>query len=60
MARGGDLKPGDLVIYYPDAHHVGGMYVGGDGYVIHASTFGVPVKVVPLDEAGPFNSGRRF
>ncbi len=53
-----DLKAGDLVIYYPDAHHVG-MYVG-DGYVIHASTFGVPVKVVPLDEAGPFNSGRRF
>ncbi len=53
-----DLKPGDLVIYYPDAHHVG-MYVG-DGYVIHASTFGVPVKVEPLDEAGPYNSARRF
>jgi peptidoglycan DL-endopeptidase CwlO len=54
----GDLKPGDLIIYYPDAHHVG-MYVG-DGYVIHASTFGVPVKVVPIDEAGPFNSARRY
>ena len=53
-----DLKPGDLIIYYPDAHHVG-MYVG-DGYVIHASTFGVPVKVVPIDEAGPYNSARRF
>ncbi|MBD0860058.1 C40 family peptidase [Gordonia sp. zg691] len=53
-----DLKPGDLIIYYPDAHHVG-MYVG-EGYVIHASTFGVPVKVVPLDEAGPYNSARRF
>ncbi|MEE4023206.1 NlpC/P60 family protein [Gordonia sp. PKS22-38] len=53
-----NLRPGDLIIYYPDAHHVG-MYVG-DGYVIHASTFGVPVKVVPVDEAGPFNSARRY
>ena len=51
------LQPGDLIIYYPDAHHVG-MYVG-DGYVIHASTFGVPVKVVPVDGAGPFLSARR-
>lgn len=53
-----DLQPGDLIIYYSDAHHVG-MYVG-DGYVIHASTFGVPVKVVPIDDAGPFNAGRRY
>lgn len=53
-----DLKPGDLIIYYGDAHHVG-MYVG-DGYVIHASTFGVPVAVVPVDKAGPFNSARRY
>lgn len=52
------LLPGDLIIYYSDAHHVG-MYVG-DGYVIHASTFGVPVKVVPLDKAGPFQSARRY
>lgn len=53
-----NLQPGDLIIYYPDAHHVG-MYVG-NGYVIHASTFGVPVKVVPVDEAGPFSSARRY
>lgn len=53
-----DLKPGDLIIYYPDAHHVG-MYVG-DGYVIHASTFGVPVAVVPIDKGGPYNSARRY
>lgn len=53
-----NLKPGDLIIYYSDAHHVG-MYVG-DGYVIHASTFGVPVKVVPIDEAGPYNTARRY
>lgn len=52
------MEPGDLIIYYSDAHHVG-MYVG-DGYVIHASTFGVPVKVVPVDQAGPFQSARRY
>lgn len=52
------LQPGDLIIYYPDASHVG-MYVG-NGYVIHASTFGVPVKVVPVDDAGPYNSARRY
>ncbi len=53
-----DLKPGDLIIYYPDAHHVG-MYVG-DGYVIHASTFGVPVAVVPVDKGGQYNTARRY
>ncbi len=53
-----DLQPGDLIIYYPGASHVG-MYVG-DGYVIHASTFGVPVKVVPVDEAGPYTAARRY
>ncbi|AVM01021.1 hydrolase Nlp/P60 [Gordonia iterans] len=53
-----DLKPGDLIIHYDDAHHVS-MYVG-DGYVIHASTFGVPVAVVPVDKAGPFNTARRY
>ncbi|SIS20788.1 C40 family peptidase [Williamsia sterculiae] len=53
-----DLQPGDLIIYYPDATHVG-MYVG-EGFVIHASTFGVPVKVVPIDAAGPYNSARRY
>ncbi|MBD0022617.1 C40 family peptidase [Gordonia pseudamarae] len=52
------LEPGDLIIYYPDASHVG-MYVG-NGYVIHASTFGIPVKVVPVDDAGPYNTARRY
>ena len=53
-----DLRPGDLIIYYEDASHVG-MYVG-DGYVVHASTFGVPVKVVPIDDAGPYKAARRY
>lgn len=52
------LRPGDLIIYYPDATHVG-MYIG-NGYVVHASTFGVPVKVAPIDGAGPYNSARRY
>ncbi|MFK4149312.1 C40 family peptidase [Streptomyces sp. NPDC004065] len=29
-------RPGDLIVYYSDRHHVG-MYVGG-GQIIHAST----------------------
>ncbi|WP_371865345.1 C40 family peptidase [Gordonia spumicola] len=53
-----DLQPGDLIIYYSSASHVG-MYVG-DGFVIHASTFGVPVAVVPIDKAGPYNAARRY
>ncbi|MEV4491116.1 NlpC/P60 family protein [Micromonospora coxensis] len=48
-----DLRPGDLVFYYADLHHVG-MYVGG-GWVVHASRAGVPVKMKRLDD-GPINS----
>ncbi|WP_235831288.1 NlpC/P60 family protein [Gordonia zhaorongruii] len=54
----GDLRPGDLIIYYPGATHVG-MYVG-HGMVVHASTYGIPVQVVPVDEAGPYNAARRY
>ena len=52
-----DLLPGDLVLYYSDASHVG-MYAG-NGNIVHASTFGVPVKVAPLD-AYPFYGARRY
>ncbi len=52
------LEPGDVVNYYSDASHTG-IYVG-DGMVVHASTFGVPVRVVPLDGAGPFHNARRY
>ena len=47
-----DPQPGDVINFYSDASHTG-IYVG-DGMVVHASTFGQPVKVVPLDGAGPF------
>ncbi|QCB28825.1 C40 family peptidase [Corynebacterium endometrii] len=40
------LQPGDIVGYFPGVTHVG-MYIG-DGQVVHASTYGVPVQVVPL------------
>ncbi|NLU82888.1 C40 family peptidase [Rhodococcus sp. HNM0569] len=41
------LQPGDVVIIYDDASHVG-LYAG-NGNLLHASTFGVPVKVESLD-----------
>ncbi|MGL4305328.1 MAG: NlpC/P60 family protein [Mycobacteriaceae bacterium] len=53
-----DLQPGDVITYYEDASHVA-LYIG-DGYVVHAPTFGVPVKVVPIAGAGPVNDARRF
>jgi cell wall-associated NlpC family hydrolase len=48
-----NLRAGDLVFYYSDLHHVG-MYVG-NGWVVHASQAGVPVKMKKIDD-GPINS----
>lgn len=52
-----DIRPGDLVIYYPGATHVG-MYAG-DGLVLHAPTYGVPVKLEAV-EAMPVSGIRRY
>ncbi|SDL83508.1 Cell wall-associated hydrolase, NlpC family [Corynebacterium mycetoides] len=41
------LQPGDIVGYYPGVTHVG-MYIG-NGQVVHASDYGIPVQVVPLN-----------
>ena len=41
-----DLEPGDLVFFFPDISHVG-IYVG-DGLMIDAPDFGVPVHVEPI------------
>lgn len=41
-----ELRPGDLVFYYADLHHVG-MYVG-NGWIVHASRAGEPVKMRKL------------
>lgn len=52
-----NLQPGDVVVFYNDASHVG-IYAG-DGNIVHASTFGVPVKVQSMDSF-PFHSARRY
>jgi cell wall-associated NlpC family hydrolase len=62
LAQGGQavsmdqIQPGDLVTYYSDASHVG-IYIG-DGMMVHASTFGVPVRVAPVDNAPIYNVRR--
>jgi peptidoglycan DL-endopeptidase CwlO len=40
------LEPGDLVFFFSDISHVG-MYVG-DGLMVDAPTFGIPVHVEPI------------
>lgn len=52
-----DLQPGDVVLFYPDASHVG-LYAG-NGNVLHASTFGVPVKVQSM-ASFPYYGARRY
>jgi cell wall-associated NlpC family hydrolase len=52
------LRPGDVVVFYPTASHVG-IYAGG-GQVIHAPTAGRTVVEVPVDAAGPYNRARRY
>ncbi|BBX16019.1 endopeptidase [Mycolicibacterium duvalii] len=62
LARGGQpvsrdqMQPGDLVTYYSDASHVG-IYIGG-GQMVHASTYGTPVRVAPVDNAPIYNVRR--
>lgn len=53
----GQLRPGDLVLFYRPVSHVG-IYVG-NGQVVHASTSGTPVKISSMN-AMPFNSARRL
>ena len=50
------MQPGDVIAYYSDASHVG-IYVG-NGKMVHASTYGVPVAVVPVDNAPIYNVRR--
>ena len=64
MAQGGqpvalsDLQPGDVLTFYSDASHAG-LYIG-DGMMIHSSTYGVPVRVVPMNSSGPIYDARRY
>jgi cell wall-associated NlpC family hydrolase len=50
------LRPGDLVFYYSDLHHVG-MYVG-NGWLVHASRPGVPVQMKRYDDGNIHSFGR--
>lgn len=52
----GEMQPGDVVAYYGDASHVG-LYIG-DGMMVHASTYGQPVKVAPVGNAPIYNVRR--
>ncbi len=64
LAHGGqpvslsDLQPGDVLTFYSDASHAG-IYIG-DGLMIHSSTYGVPVRVVPMTSSGPIYDARRY
>ena len=44
--------------FYSDASHAG-IYIG-DGMMIHSSTYGLPVRVVPMNAAGPIYDARRY
>ena len=52
-----DLQPGDIVTFYSDVSHAG-IYIG-DGLMVHASTYGTPVKVAPISNA-PIHNARRY
>lgn len=51
------MQPGDVIFFYSDISHVG-IYAG-NGLMVHASTFGVPVAVAPINTT-PFHSARRY
>lgn len=51
------LQPGDVVVFYNDASHVG-LYAG-NGNILHSSTFGVPVKVESMASM-PYSGARRY
>lgn len=63
LAQGGqpvsvaDVQPGDIVTFYDDVSHAG-IYIG-DGMMVHASTYGTPVKVAPISSA-PIHNVRRY
>lgn len=52
-----DLQLGDIVTFYSDVSHAG-IYIG-DGMMVHASTYGTPVRVAPIASA-PIHNARRY
>jgi cell wall-associated NlpC family hydrolase len=53
-----ELAPGDLVFFYSPISHVG-LYIG-DGMMVHARTYGQPVAVTSVDQAGYNTAVRLF
>ena len=53
----GDLQPGDLIFFYSPVSHEG-MY-SGNGLMVHSSTYGKRVSVVPVDSMPSYNTARR-
>ena len=52
------LRPGDLVFFYNPVGHVA-VYIG-NGRIVHATTFGQPVKVGLLKYMYGYNTARRI
>jgi cell wall-associated NlpC family hydrolase len=52
------LRPGDLIFFYSPVSHVG-VYIG-NGRMVHASTYGKPVKLVELRYMTGYNTARRI
>lgn len=53
-----ELRPGDIIGFYPGITHVG-MYIG-NGQIVHASDYGIPVQVVSIDQGGPYQGAVRY
>ena len=51
------LRPGDLVFFYSPVSHVA-MYIG-NGYIVHSSTYGQPVKTTKLSYMSSYAGARR-
>lgn len=52
-----EVRAGDLVFFYSPVHHVG--LAISNTMMVHASTFGVPVQVAPIDSS-PFTGATRL
>jgi cell wall-associated NlpC family hydrolase len=52
-----NLRPGDLVFFYRPVSHAA-LYIG-NGRIVHASTYGQPVKVVSLKSVPGYSGARR-
>jgi cell wall-associated NlpC family hydrolase len=54
----GDLRPGDLVFFFPGSLHHVAIYIGG-GRVVHAPHTGDHVRMAELDKVAPIAGYRR-